>query len=84
MQTSREKKRKKCGEPLSWRILQYTNNFIKGRAANFEQRVTLSQNVFHMGYGFPEQNSISGATSLNSLKKECLEDKKYENKYSIS
>ena len=69
----REFPSKKCGESLSWHILQDTNFFVKWRAENFVCWVNLTQNICHMGYGFPEiSNSISGATSLNSIRKECL------------
>ena len=50
----REFPSKKCGKPLSCHILQDTNNFVKWRAENFVRRATLSQNIFHMGYGIPE------------------------------
>ena len=49
----REFPSKKRGEPLSRHIFQDTIFFfVKWRAENFVCRLTLSQNLFHIGYGF--------------------------------
>ena len=50
----REFPSKKRGEPLSCHILQDTNNFVKWRAENFVRAATLTQKIFHMGYGIPK------------------------------
>ena len=70
----REFTSKKRGEPLSRHIFQDTIFFVKWRAENFVCRLTLSQNFFHIDFlWFSENNSISGGTSLNSLRKESLD-----------
>ena len=68
----REFPSKKCGEPLSWHILQDTIFFVKWRAENFAYGLLFVTKSFSYGLWFSGNNSISGATSLNSLRKECL------------
>jgi len=42
--------------------------FLKnGEMKNFAYGLNLLQKNFHIGYGFPELNTISGITSLKSL-----------------
>ena len=68
----REFPSKKRGQPLSWHILQDTNFFVKWRAENFAYGLLFVTKSFSYGLWFSGNNSISGATSLNSLRKECL------------
>ena len=68
----REFPSKKCGEPLSWHILQDTKFSTKWRAENFVYRLFFVTKSFSYRLWFSRNNSISGATSLNSLRKECL------------
>ena len=48
------------------------NFFVKWRAENFAYGLLFVTKYFSYGLWFSGNNSISGATSLNSLRKECL------------
>ena len=63
---------KNMEECLFRHILQDTFFFVKWRAENFAYGLLFVTKSFSYGLWFSRNNSISGATSLNSLRKECL------------